>query len=466
MPTLLVVDDEPIICHSFRKVFAREGVRVVTAGTVAEGLRRAAEDDPDVLVLDFQLPDGTGLDLFAQLREKAPRRPVIFLTAHGTTDTAIEAMKRGAFDYLLKPIDLDTMTRLLDRAFEAARAGSPTAPPPDPLGERIVGRSAAIQETSKTIGRLAPQDVNVLIRGESGTGKELVARALHRHGRRADRPFVAINCAALPENLVESELFGHERGAFTGAVADRVGRFEQAADGTILLDEIGDLPLPAQAKMLRLLQEQTFERVGGSRTLTTRARVLAATNQDLEALIAAGKFRGDLFYRLNVVTVHVPPLRDRREDIPELAHHFLHQCAREHDLGVVAFAPEVLDLLQLHPWPGNVRELQGAVKEAALRTAGRTILPDTLPRAVVGRVPAVAPAAGLGETIDRMLRDGGKNVLARVVEVVERESIVRALGHTHGHQSKASELLGINRTTLRNKLRELGITLDKVVAEE
>jgi two-component system, NtrC family, nitrogen regulation response regulator GlnG len=318
---------------------------------------------------------------------------------------------------------------------------------------------------SKTIGRLAPQDVNVLILGESGTGKELVARALHRHSRRADRPYLAINCAALPESLIESELFGHERGAFTGAVGDRAGKFEQVEDGTILLDEIGDLPLASQAKMLRLLQDQTFERVGGNRTLTTRVRVLAATNQHLEQLIAAGKFRGDLFYRLNVVTIHVPPLRDRREDIPELAHYFLHQFAREHDLSVVGFAPEVLDLFQLHPWPGNVRELQGAVKEAALRTTGRTILPEYLPRGIGGRVPPAAPAVGLGETIDRLLRDGGKNVHARVMELVERELLVRALGHTHGHQANASDLLGINRTTLRNKLRELGIVLDKVIAE-
>ena len=480
MQRLLVVDDEPVICHSFRKVFASPGREVVTAGTVAEGWRRVTQDRPDVIVLDLQLPDGSGLDLFDRVRAADPKRPVIFITAHGTTEAAIGAMKRGAFEYLTKPLDLDRTSRLLDQAFEAARlmrepaalAGDPdTAPDAD----RIVGRSAAVQEMSKRIGRVAPQDVPVLIVGESGTGKELVARAIYQHSARADRPFLAINCAAIPENLVESELFGHEPGAFTGADRRRIGRFEQCGDGTLLLDEIGDMPAAAQAKMLRLLQDQTFERVGGSHVITTRVRVLAATNQNLEDLIARGVFRGDLYYRLKVVTVAVPPLRDRRDDIPELAAYFLARYARAAGRDVHAFAPDALDILRRHDWPGNVRELQNCVQGAVLQAAGRVVFPADLPGLSGKSTPHPGtpapppadqpPAFDLIGTVEAMLRDGRKDVHGRVVALVERELIARALRHTHGHQAQASDLLGINRTTLRTKLREFGIALDKVVSD-
>ena len=471
MPKLLVVDDEPIICHSFRRVFAAPDVEVLTAGTVAEGWRRFAADRPDVVVLDLQLPDGTGLDLFERVRTADPRRPVIFITAHGTTDTTIEAMKRGAFDYLTKPLDLEQMSRLLGRAFEAARLmREPAALPDDPGADRIIGRSAVMQQMCKQIGRIATQDVNILIVGESGTGKELVARAIYTHSHRAARPFLAINCAAIPEPLVESELFGHEKGAFTGADQQRVGKFEQCGDGTLLLDEIGDMPLAVQAKMLRLLQDQTFERVGGNQPIRTRVRVLAATNQNLEQSIAAGRFRGDLYYRLNVVTIRVPPLRDRPEDIPELATHFLFRYARMADRDVRGFAPETIELLRRHDWPGNVRELQNRVRAAVYHATGQTIRPDDLPGLAVVAAPTEAPAVGpavfdLSSTIEAMLADGGKDVYGRVVALVEREVIARALRHTHGHQAQASELLGINRTTLRHRLRELGIALDKVVTD-
>ncbi|QDU23680.1 sigma-54-dependent transcriptional regulator [Urbifossiella limnaea] len=472
MPKLLVVDDEPIICHSFRRVFTDPAVEVVTAGSVAEGWARFERDRPDVVVLDLQLPDGSGLDLFERVRAADPRRPVVFITAHGTSDTAIEAMKRGAFDYLTKPLDLEQVSGLLGRAFDAARLmHEPAALPDDPAADRIVGRTPVVQEMCKLIGRLAPQDANVLILGESGTGKELVARALYQHSTRADRPFLAINCAALPDALVESELFGHERGAFTGADHRRVGRFEQCGDGTILLDEIGDMPLPAQAKILRLLQDQTFERVGGSQPIRTRVRVLAATNQDLEQLIAAGRFRGDLYYRLKVATVRVPPLRDRRADIPELAHHFLFRHARAAGRDVRDFSPEALDLLQRHDWPGNVRQLQNEVQMAVYQAAGQTVFPADLPSlgpaggpfppapdVLAGALPTSrdAPPDLIG-SIETYLRDGGNDVYARVMAVVERELLTRALRHTNGHQGQASELLGINRSTLRLKLRDLGI---------
>ena len=466
MPKLLVVDDEPVICQSFEWVFGPTGVEVLTAGTVADGWRRVRDDRPDVIVLDLQLPDGSGMDLFEQVRAAEPKRPVVFVTAHGTTEAAILAMKHGAFDYLTKPLDLEHVSALLGRAFEAARLMQEPAPlPDDPAADGIVGRSRVVQEMCKQVGRVAPQDVTVLVTGESGVGKELVARAIYQHSRRADRPFLAINCAAIPEALVESELFGHERGAFTGADRQRVGKFEQADGGTILLDEIGDMPPPVQAKMLRLLQEQRFERVGGHEPIATRVRVIAATNQDLEKLIAAGRFRADLYYRLREVTVRVPPLRDRREDIPELAHHFLFRFAREADRDVRGFAPEVLELFREHPWPGNVRELRGVVRAAVLRATGPVVLPDFLPPEFAPSVPAAPPAHDLGASIDAELRGGEKGVYGRVMGAVERELVVRALRHTHGHQGQACELLGIDRKTLRAKLRDLGIAVDRVVTD-
>ncbi|HEV3436829.1 MAG TPA: sigma-54 dependent transcriptional regulator [Gemmata sp.] len=475
---LLVVDDEPIICHSFRRVLTTPEVEVLTAGTVAEGWRRFELEKPDVLVLDLQLPDGSGLDLFARIYQSDPRRPVIFVTAHGTTETAIEAMKLGAFDYLTKPLDLEQMSGILGRAFDAARLmRDPAILPDDPRSDRIVGRTQIVQEMCKQIGRVAAQDATVLILGESGTGKELVARAIYSHSKRTTKPFLVINCAAIPENLVESELFGHERGAFTGADRQRVGRFEQCGDGTVLLDEIGDMPMSAQAKMLRLLQEQQFERVGGNQSITTRVRILAATNQNLEQLISVGKFRSDLYYRLKVITIQVPPLRDRKNDIPELAYHFLFRYARETNRDIRGFTPEAIDLLQQYDWPGNVRQLQNSIQSAVCQMAGRTILPaDLADLPVANAVPATplpvrpvlaeGPAAfDLVGTIEAMLRDGGKEVYSRVVALVERELVTRALRYTHGRQAQASELLGINRATLRYKLREMGVSLDKVVSE-
>jgi two-component system nitrogen regulation response regulator GlnG len=473
VPKLLVVDDEPIICHSFRRVFADAGVEVLTAASAAEGWARFEQDRPDVLVLDLQLPDGSGLDLFERVRRADPKRPVVFITAHGTSETAIEAMKKGAFDYLTKPLDLERMSGLLSRAFEATRLmREPAALPGDPVTDRIVGRTPAVQEMCKLLGRVAPQDVNVLILGESGTGKELVARAIYQHSRRAERPFLAINCAALPETLVESELFGHEKGAFTGADRQRVGKFEQCGDGTILLDEIGDMPLAAQAKMLRLLQDQTFERVGGNLPITTRVRVLASTNQDLEQLTAEGRFRADLYYRLKVATIRVPALRERRADIPELAHHFLFRFARETERDVRGFDPEALDLLQRSDWPGNVRQLQNAIQAAVFHSTGRTILSMDL----TGLAPPPASATPAPESIasvqfdlvgavEACLRDGKKDIYGRVLALAEREVITRVLRLTHGHQAQASDLLGISRTTLRYKLRELGIVVDRVVTD-
>ncbi|MCE9561793.1 MAG: sigma-54 dependent transcriptional regulator [Planctomycetes bacterium] len=468
MPMLLVVDDEPSVCYSFTRLFSDETTRVVSAGTMAEGLRLFQAEKPDVVVLDLQLPDGTGLQAFETIRSISPKRPVIFITAHGTTTTAIEAMKQGAFDYLIKPLEFGRVADILRRAFEAAfMMQVPAVLPGLEPREQFVGRTPAIQEMCKVIGRIAPQDVNVLILGESGVGKELVARAIYHHSRRASRPFLAINCAALPEGLIESELFGHERGAFTGADRQRIGKFEQCHDGTVFLDEIGDMPLTAQAKILRLLQEQQFERVGGRETIQTRVRILAATNQDLEKRIADGLFRADLFYRLCGVTISVPALRERADDIAELAHHFMFVFNQELGMNIQGFDPETLSCLREHRWPGNVRELQGVLKEAMLRTTGAIVLPEFLPPAFRERPQSEVPPPPHSERtdvvalIDDLLSRGENDLHSQVVAVVERILLKRVLRETDWHLGHACERLGLNRSTLRYKLRDLGLNADR-----
>jgi two-component system nitrogen regulation response regulator GlnG len=473
MPSLLVVDDEESVRYSFRRVFGGSDVKVLTAATAAEAREAFRQDNPDVVVLDLQLPDASGLDLFKEILAHDRKRPVIFITAHGTTETAIEAMKRGAFDYLVKPVDLERLSQLLERAFEAARLMRvPAVLPADEGGDRIVGRSPVMQEMSKAIGRIAPQDVNVLILGESGTGKELVARAIYHHSRRADKPFLAINCAAIPENLLESELFGHESGAFTGANRRRIGKFEQCDGGTLFLDEIGDMPPPLQAKMLRVLQEQRFERLGGNEVVHTQVRVVTATNQDLEKLVEQGRFRKDLYFRLKVVTIQVPRLRDRLGDVAELAHYFLFRFDRELSLDLRAFAPETLELMQSYDWPGNVRELQSTIKQAMLNASGHLLLPEFLPDNLRTLQPAsAAPDAAieglqLSPFIDGLLDRGETDIYRKVVEAVERVLFSRVFRRTHGHQAQASEILGLNRATVRHKLRSLGMAVDRILTDE
>jgi two-component system nitrogen regulation response regulator GlnG len=473
MSTLLVIDDEESLLYSFRQVFASERMEVLTAATGAEGLKQIRAHHPDVVVLDLQLPDASGLDVFQKIRTLDAKKPVIFITAHGNTATAIEAMKRGAFDYLVKPVDLERLDQIIERAFEAAQLmRAPAALPMDDYEDRIVGRSLVMQEMCKTIGRVAPQDVNVLILGESGAGKELVARALYLNSSRADKPFLAVNCAAIPEALLESELFGHEEGAFTGAHRRRIGKFEQCDGGTLFLDEIGDMSPSLQAKMLRVLQEQRFERVGSNETQQTQVRVLTATNQDLEKRVAEGTFRKDLYFRIKVVTIRVPPLRERLDDVAELAHYYLYRFDRELNLDFRSLAPETLDMLQAYSWPGNVRELQGVIKQAMLSASGHTLLPEFLPQTLHQRHPSHVPASlgsldfDLGEFVDDVLERGETDVYAKVLDRVDRMVLTRVLRQTHGHQVRASEVLGLNRATLRTKLRSLDMAVDKVVVED
>ncbi|HTU94070.1 MAG TPA: sigma-54 dependent transcriptional regulator [Gemmataceae bacterium] len=471
MAKLLVIDDEESVRYSFRYVYEADSVEVLTAATAADGWRQLQEHQPDVVLLDLQLPDRAGLELYQDIRALDAKRPVIFVTAHGTADTAIEAMKQGAFDYLVKPVDLETLSQVLERALAAARLMHAPAvlPAEEQGGDQIIGSSRAMQEMCKLIGRLAPQEVNVLILGESGSGKELVARALYQHSRRADKPFLAINCAAIPETLLESELFGHEKGAFTGAHQRRIGKFEQCDGGTLFLDEIGDMPPLLQAKMLRLLQEQRFERLGGNETLQTRVRILAATNQNLDQRVAGGRFRADLYYRLKVVTIAVPPLRERRDDIPELAHYFLYRYNRELDMDLRGLAPETLELLQAYSWPGNVRELQGVIKQAMVSASGHVLLPEFLPDNLRGQAPAAPPPAAaenlleLRALIANLLERDESNVYSQVLAAVERVLLPQVLLHTHGHQQQASERLGISRATLRHKLRLLGLAVERII---
>ena len=471
MYKLLVVDDEPSIRFSVEQVFAKQDIEVLTAATADEGVRLVTEEAPDVVLLDIRLGNADGLEVFEKLREQDAKCLVIFITGHGTSETAIEAMKRGAYDYLVKPLDADQLQQVVSQAFEISRLmkrpaiveeGDRAADKPDLL----IGSSAGMRSVCKQVGRVAGQDVNVLILGESGTGKELVARAIYHHSRRSEAPFLAINCAALTESLLESELFGHEKGAFTGADRRRVGKFEQADGGTIFLDEIGDMAANTQAKMLRLLQEGRFERVGGNESITTNVRIIAATNKDLEAMIDKNQFRLDLYYRLRGLSILIPPLRERRDDIPELAHYFLFRFNRELDTSVTSIAEETLERLQEHPWPGNVRELQNTVREALIRSAGPTLLPEFLPDTTsresslapitLPETPAGAPTwEQFAQEIDAAFRNGDSNIHRRAAAILDHILVTTALNKTHNNQSEAADLLGISRPTMRAKIRAL-----------
>jgi two-component system nitrogen regulation response regulator GlnG len=480
MPTLLVVDDEPNVLYSLAKSLGSDTLRVVTVATARQGLELVRSEPPDAVILDVRLGDMSGLEAFDRIRAIDPRLPVIIITAYATTETAIEAMKRGAFEYLLKPVDLHQLREVVARALELSRLNHVPAlfeeeePPGGVAVDRIVGHSPAMQEVYKAIGRIAALDVPVLITGASGTGKELVARAIYRHSPRSGGPFLAINCAALPESLLESELFGHERGAFTGADRRRIGKFEQANHGTLFLDEIGDLPATAQPKMLRLLQEQQFERVGGNEIVQTDVRVLAATNQDLEDLVAAGQFRQDLYYRLKVITIRLPLLRERREDLPLLVAHFLKVLDRELGKRVNSVAPEAMRLLEAYAWPGNVRELQSAIKYALVQAVGEVLTPECLPEHFRTPAPAAGPfpegadggSLDIGRFVAGLLRAGESDLYRKVSLAVDRVVLETVLRHVKGNQVQASELLGISRTTLRAKLRGLGLSVEKQLLSE
>jgi two-component system nitrogen regulation response regulator GlnG len=467
MGRVLLVDDDPVlILDQVTHALGSQDIRIDVARTAEEGLRQVAAQLPDVILLDMHLPDLSGLEAYQRIREIDGRIPVIFITWAAGADSAIEAMKEGAYDYLFKPLDLGRLRSVVIQALELGRLMREPAVvaetlPAEDGGDAIIGRCPAMGEVYKAIGRVAAQNVIALITGESGTGKELVARAIYQHSARARAPFLAINCAAIPEHLLESELFGHEKGAFTGADRKRIGKFEQCSGGTLFLDEIGDMPLATQAKILRLLQDQSFERVGGNETVRTDVRLIAATNRDLKAWSAEGKFRQDLYYRLSVFTILLPALRERGNDLAMLVQHYLRRFSRDLGRQVREIAPEALERLRAYPWPGNVRELQGVLKQALLQATGTVLIPAFLPEFLrappdAGPGKDVGPEADFEAFILRRLEEGTTTLSGEVHQRLDRLLVRLALRHTRGNQAQAARLLGISRQTLRVKTRELG----------
>ena len=451
-PTVLVAEDDRTIRRNLVALLRAEGFVIREAADGVEALAAIRAEGPDAVLLDIKMPGLDGLGVLAELGPALAELPVIVITALGGSGAAIEAMRRGAYDYLTKPFDLDEVLLTLRRALrqrslaaevKALRANRDEAVEDDPDEPELIGRGAAMREVFKAIGRAATAAEPVLILGESGTGKELVATALHRHSRRAEGPFVRVNCGALPEGLIESELFGHERGAFTGADRLRLGRFERAAGGTLFLDEVGELPLSAQAKLLRVLQTREFERVGGVATLLADARVLSATHRDLGREVAAGKFREDLFYRLNVVRIAIPPLRERPEDVAPLADHILRRLERRHGWVGLSLAPESLRTLQAGDWPGNVRQMENVLARAAIAARGRPILPEHLEGGDAAD-PAIPASPDPANPLP----------LRAILAEVERRAIRQALLACDGNRTRTAERLGISRRQLFDKLRE------------
>ncbi len=477
MPGLLIIDDEPLTLDCFRHLYPKGQVNVFTARTAAEGEKLFTEQRPDVVVLDIRLPDLSGLEAFRRFHDLDPKIPIILITGFGTAETAIEAMRLGAFDYVVKPLDPAPLRGLINRAFEIGRrmrvpVKVAESEPTDDSLDTLVGNCPALQDVYKAIGRVASQDVTVLILGESGTGKELVARAIYHYSKRAKEPYLAINCAAIPETLLESELFGHEKGAFTGADRKRIGKFEQCAHGTLFLDEIGDMTPLTQSKILRMLQEKQFERVGGNESIHSDVRIIAATNRDLKAMMAAGEFRRDLYYRLNVYTIRLPPLRQRDGDLPLLARHFLRRFSRELGKNVHGIADQTLELLGHYPWPGNVRELQSVLKQAILNATGPVLVPDFLPPFLRGEadLQTSAPEPQAFPDLTRIIQDRldaeSTDLYAEFQAVTERQLFLHVLRHTDNNLTRAAQILGISRTTLRSKLTALGLTIERSASLE
>lgn len=504
--TILVIDDDSEIRYSLDRVLASRGFAVKTAASGEEGLEVVKGSPPDVVFLDIRMGGMSGIETLQHLTGIAPKMPIILMTAYGTAQTAIEAMKFGAFDYIMKPFDPDQVISLAEGAVRAVedmdRAGDyKSLLNSDDYEEGIVGHSPAMQEVFKVIGQVAASDVTVLISGESGTGKELIARCVWQHSHRNRTDFVAVNCAAIPDNLIESELFGHEKGSFTGAQAQRIGKFEHCDRGTIFLDEIGDMALSTQTKILRVLQEGEVQRVGGSETIKVDIRIIAATNKDLEEMVEEKTFREDLYYRLNVVRIRVPPLRERKEDIPEIVDYMLQMLEKERKTKVRKVSPEALAILCSYQWPGNVRELENVVYRSAVVAQGDAILIKDLPEEIVAATPPTgkvaatesateveAPAiaaepveASPPESTENEDTAGSTEVVAAPAErprealidevyavvkaespegmlrVLEQEIIKRAFAESGNNQARAAKVLGITRTTLKKRLQEYGL---------
>jgi len=462
MKPVWIVDDDRSIRWVFEKALSREGISYNSFASAREALDALAGGAPQVLISDIRMPGKSGIELLQEVKEKHPAVPVIVMTAYSDLESAVAAFQGGAYEYLPKPFDVDQAVELIRRALDESQREQAAL---EPIGEvpEILGQAAAMQEVFRAIGRLSQSSATVLITGESGTGKELVARALHRHSTRGAKPFVAINTAAMPKDLLESELFGHERGAFTGAQALRRGRFEQAEGGTLFLDEIGDMPAELQTRLLRVLSDGTFYRVGGHQQLKANVRVIAATHQDLESRVREGAFREDLYHRLNVIRVRIPSLRERREDIALLARHFLARSAKELSVEPKRLSDEVLAHIGRMDFPGNVRQLENLCHWLTVMAPGQAIGIADLPAEFRGESAgaAVAPAsdwiAALEQEVERRLARGETGVLDQLSRQFERSLIVKALARTGGRRIEAANLLGMGRNTITRKIQELGI---------
>lgn len=474
MEKILLIDDDEGLVHFLSRFFERKGYAVTACANGPCAIEKVGRENFDLILLDYKMPELNGLDTLCAIKDVEVKTPVILMTAYGTTELAIEAMKKGAYDYLVKPFERKDLNRIVNEALQvnrqmkevvrlpAAEQQPDPAAPADTL--QIIGNSRKMQEIYKLIGQVAEKDVPVLITGESGTGKELAAKAIYHHSRRKDKPFMAVNCAAIPESLFESEIFGHERGAFTGADRTYIGKIERCHGGTLLLDEIGEMPAALQAKLLRVLQENEIERLGATRTLQVDVRIIAATNKDLEKAVELGTFRKDLYWRLNVISLHLPPLTERSEDIPELVNYFLRRFAREYDRAVCYMAEAAMKKILGYAWPGNVRELENCIRRAVLLSTGDVVAEGNL------MIPQAAPQGPasperheqlieglrnkLEEIVPEILRLSVQDVHANIIEMVEETLINQALEECHQNQVQAAKMLGISRNTLRHRLKK------------
>ena len=478
MPTILVVDDDRSVLEMISEALRSFASTIITAETGSDAIAAIKKSAPDVLLLDIKLPDASGLEMVEQVRKIDPRILIIFITVSDSSDITIEAIQKGAFDFLTKPLDFETVQDVVERALETRKMQIPVIveqvePDDDDARDVMIGRSLSMLGVYKEIGRVASKNVTVLVCGESGTGKELVARAIYQHSDRSHKPFLAVNCAALTETLLESELFGHEKGAFTGAEQKRIGKFEQCSGGTIFLDEVGDMSPVLQSKVLRLLQEQTFERVGGRDTIETDVRIISATNRDLTKMIEEDDFRLDLYHRLNNFRIDLPPLRERQGDIKLLIQYFLKRLAGQLEIENQGIAPKAMELLTAFGWPGNIRQLQSVLRRALLESTAPVLVPSDFPDEIInpesqtanradsnvdGRVPS-----DLRPFIDECRREETNDLYQETQEFMERYLFTRVLKENGGNQSKSAEELGISRGRLRNKLRALGISIEQIV---
>lgn len=460
-----IIDDDNSIRWVLEKALARAGIVCESYASADLMLQRLEFDQPAVVVSDIRMPGTDGMALLSKLQQLAPELPVIIMTAHSDLDSAVNAFKRGAFEYLPKPFDMNEAVALISRALEHAQAKKPKATTPiTSQPTEIIGEAPAMQEVFRAIGRLSRSSISVLINGQSGTGKELVAQALHKHSPRSGQPFIALNMAAIPKDLIESELFGHEKGAFTGAANARKGRFEQADGGTLFLDEIGDMPLDVQTRLLRVLADGQFYRVGGHQEVEVDVRIIAATHQNLEQLVAEGKFREDLFHRLNVIRVHIPALKDRKQDIPKLAQHFLQQAAKELNVEIKTLAADTERFLTQLDWPGNVRQLENTCRWLTVMASGKQVLLSDLPPELAQPQKVVYTISNeqhqswqqaLAQWVQQKLLAGEDDILAEAGPEFERIVLKQALQFTHGHKQDAAKRLGWGRNTLTRKLKEL-----------